>query len=234
MSPLQTNVVSNRQFIKSLKNMELLGMTEQKIISHTFNSYESITEQKNHFSINKVLKLCSSYPQISHKIFNLWTDDITHTNNATNVSHALLLKSCANVLKKQKQYLSTTDIEQCIEILQYILSQNQLREKSNVYSVLITAYAHHQRLDICMRLFNEIPKHKRGNIAIVSALMSAHFHNKDYDRVISLYKDYYSFNNEMTHLLALKACTFIGNINNGIILIFRARYASEQRYQQMS
>ncbi len=63
-----------------------------------FKQYDNMTEKKNHYSINKVLKICSD------KLLNIWDNDIINSNNLNRISHELTLKNCVNILVSPHKY----------------------------------------------------------------------------------------------------------------------------------
>eukprot|EP01084_Bolivina_argentea_P275880 470576_1 len=205
-----TNSYTNMEYVKSFKCLDISQMDESMICS-AFNNYENISEPKNYFSINKLLKICSSNPMASRKIFILWKD-IINTNNIQNIYHGLLLKSCCNILKQK--HLSTMEINKCIEILKCILSHNQLTDTIYVYCALINAFGQQRKIKNAFEIFNKLPKYQI-NVSIIDAMMTAYINNKQYNNAIALYKQYHSIHNKVTHLLAIQSATQIADFQFG-------------------
>eukprot|EP01084_Bolivina_argentea_P275882 470578_1 len=189
-----TNSYTNMEYVKSFKCLDISQMDESMICS-AFNNYENISEPKNYFSINKLLKICSSNPMASRKIFILWKD-IINTNNIQNIYHGLLLKSCCNILKQK--HLSTMEINKCIEILKCILSHNQLTDTIYVYCALINAFGQQKKINDAVKIFNQLPNDKI-TVNTINAMMTAYINNKQYHSAVSLYKQYHSSHNQITH-----------------------------------
>eukprot|EP01083_Nonionella_stella_P318906 1167956_1 len=130
------NALTNIEYAQLMNDVDLSTMDHKQLISFAFTNYHNIKEDKNHCSINILLNVCSLYTHSiqSHKIFNLWSD-IIHTNNTNHISHELMTKSCAQMLKKRNG--SMKEMRECMQVLEHILTHTTSRY---AYYVLMTAY----------------------------------------------------------------------------------------------
>eukprot|EP01083_Nonionella_stella_P149488 474936_1 len=188
---------------KKRTNMEYVRLMKgaHRSLNDAFKYYDRITEPKNHFSINKLLKMCTSegHTVTANRISNIW-QDIIDTNNLQNISHELLFKACSNVLRTRNA--SITDIQKCIQILQCI----QLPNRIPIQCALVTAFGLSSQLTNAMATFNAVPNHEL-NSSLVCALMTAHLHNEQYDKALSVYKEYNTLHDEVSHILGIKAAS---------------------------
>eukprot|EP01084_Bolivina_argentea_P083769 151652_1 len=169
--------LNNYQYIKLLKSLHY-NKNDREVVSIAFNEYNKINELKNHYSINKLLKICvnSNHKIAPNKTLSIW-DDIINTNNMKNISQGLVVRSCSNALK---QKLSNTQIKKCTDILYHILSNNNLKDDTNVYCLLIHAFGLCGNVNSATQTFNSLPSDKI-NLNIVCSLMTAYINNKQYE-----------------------------------------------------
>eukprot|EP01083_Nonionella_stella_P115396 342094_1 len=67
------NTFTNYQYVELMKETESSPMNQQTV-SFAFNHYKKINETKNHYSINKVLKIaCIGHQSVTtQQILNIW------------------------------------------------------------------------------------------------------------------------------------------------------------------
>eukprot|EP01083_Nonionella_stella_P141861 437846_1 len=205
---MASNKLTNQCYVQWMTKLEA-SHTGDNLVSLAFTHYDKISEPKHSYSINKLLKICSTQAVPSHQIFSIW-DDVTHTNNIQHISQGLLLKICGVALK---QRLKHAEIKQWIQILQCILTNSQLKDDMNVYCLLIQSFGLCADINNAERTFDAVATHKI-NADIIRSLMTAYVNNKHHHKAISLYQKYaHLTHNEVTHLMLIKACQHSRNFD---------------------
>eukprot|EP01083_Nonionella_stella_P092964 260362_1 len=207
MLPKLRNNPTNYDYVQWVSKLEKCGakLSNEKLTALVFTHYNKITERKNHYAINKLLKTCTnSHDARVPVLLSIWRD-IMHTNNIGNVSQGLVIKTCSNALK---QGLKPIEMEECIEILRNILQNKRLADDIHVYCLLIHALGLHGDINGAQHTFDSItPARNQMNIGVIGSLMTAYVNNKQHHKAIALYKQYpHAPHNEVTHLMLIKAC----------------------------
>ena len=157
-----SNQITNYQYVELMKSFENSPLNRHEMVAFTFEYYNKIYEQRNHYSINKLLKICNQHGVRSNKILPIWADIINGNNITNKISHGLVIRSCSNLLTKRN--LSQIEIKQSIEILEHLLSNNegnnQLTNDIYIHCVLINAYGLYSKVNEALRIFNSLPENK--------------------------------------------------------------------------
>ena len=197
-----------------LKNVHSLSTNPRDRIKKAFALYDRIGGTKNHYALNSALKLSSDHAP--HKILSIW-DDITNSDNFSTISQGLVVKCCSNALRSKTKDISTN--RKLADILEFVLDhQQQLKEDIYIYCALITAQGAALDIDGALRSFNAIPS-DRVNVECVGAIMTALILNGQNHEALAMHYRFESLNNDVTHLLALKASKNSGDYHFGLQLI---------------
>eukprot|EP01083_Nonionella_stella_P141862 437849_1 len=196
--------ITNYEFVQCLKQMRLWKDTNH-IVPTAFNLYDKINEKKNHYSIRTLLKLCSSSTvRVSPCQIKMIWEDILHTNNVQNISQTAIVKCVSNTMKHRQ---STKDIEMCIHILQSLLANHEHSTSNRtIYCALIHAYGLCSDIDNAHDAFRSLSIGIQMDSISVSAMMTALIKNQKYKNALALYEEYRALQDDVMHLLAIKAC----------------------------
>eukprot|EP01083_Nonionella_stella_P092963 260361_1 len=196
--------ITNYEFVQCLKQMRLWKDTNH-IVPTAFNLYGKINEKKNHYSIRTLLKLCSSSTvRVSPCQIKMIWEDILHTNNVQNISQTAIVKCVSNTMKHRQ---STKDIEVCIHILQSLLANHEHSTSNRtIYCALIHAYGLCSDIDNAHDAFRSLSIGDQMDSISVSAMMTALIKNQKYKNALALYEEYRALQDDVMHLLAIKAC----------------------------
>eukprot|EP01084_Bolivina_argentea_P275881 470577_1 len=104
-----------------------------------------------------------------------------------------------------KQYHSAVSLYK-----QYHSSHNQITHPVKILTKLIDFYGESKDINSSENVFKLIPKQKR-TVSCITALLKVYSNNMYFDKVILLYKEYYSMHTEIMDNLVLKACQKVYN-----------------------
>ena len=205
--------------------------TKNKVIHTALDIYNDITEERNHFVINTMLKLLYEFDK-ADKMHLLWNDiGILRKKHNRDISFPLLMKTCIKA--------NNIDISQCIAMLEWMTESkyklrlhgfflNKLIEKCNhldalqyVHSLitdqviednndkitktmLIRAYSKCKSPQNAQKVFDGIDE---KDCVLLGAMLSALIDNECYDQALEIYDQHVHLNNETTHILAIRAST---------------------------
>ena len=197
-----------------IKNIHSISSNPRERIKKAFSLYDRIAGSKNHFALNSALKLSSDCAP--HKILSIW-DDIQSSNNFESISQGLVVKCCSNALRSKTR--SIADSQRIADILEFVLEhQRTLKDDIYIFCALITAQGASSNIDGALRSFNAIAA-DRVNVECVGAIMTALILNGQNEEALSMHRRFEVINNDVTHLLALKAAKNSGDFQFGLQLI---------------
>ena len=127
--------------------------------------------------------------------------DLYDTISKDNVSHLLGIKACINTgnFSKGRSIHSAINVKTA---------------DSQIKTVLIELYGHFGAVGDAENIFNSIDDRKM-NIICIGAMMKVYVNNGDSKQALKLYDRFSSLNNDVTHLLAVKACIESRNYDKG-------------------
>eukprot|EP01083_Nonionella_stella_P004631 13445_1 len=115
--------------------------------------------------------------------------------------HSFAIKACININDKSKGML----------VIDEVLKQKHIQHKDMVYSTLIEFYGHFGQIDDAVHTFNSLPN-DTNSVICVGALIKALINNNRNDDALSIYKRFEHLTDDKSHVLAIKACTNINDL----------------------
>ena len=232
--------IDNFQATKLIKNLYAKNggknkqLDKQKVIENAFEIFQSISTQKNNFSINTILTFCLRMG-CSEKIDLIW-DDIQHiSQNDKSISecYTLLIMCCIESKNMSKfiQVLSWMEQHQhklslhlghiakllnacnpSIKQLKYIeslMNKDLIETNEYIQAALIKGYGKLKDIPSGLNIFNSMDVKHQNNKIIINGLLTSMVNNGYDIEAIELYHrietSQYQMDN-ITHYLALKAC----------------------------
>eukprot|EP01083_Nonionella_stella_P052732 139801_1 len=208
---------------------------KKDIVTRASNIYKQIGEARDVNVITKFIKLCMDYQQIN--TFKLtWNDarriQAQHSVNHHAFPYQLLLKcsvksgdidKCMQLLKwieNANDYtLSINDsfitklITQCntikdIQCIDRLVANKSIEcpQYQYIQTALINAYGKHECIEDAQRIFNSIPDETK-DVFYVGSMMKAFINNAYYEQALHLYEQHNTLHDNISHCLALKACS---------------------------
>eukprot|EP01083_Nonionella_stella_P174246 603528_1 len=168
--------------------IDILNSIDQTELSAmAINTMMTVLMDHNHFE--RVLSMYDEYD---------WLID--------DISHSLAIKACAKSGNKQRGY----DIADTVHINDDNIKCKQFKTS------LIDFYGHFGDMDRALSVFNRIRENGDSNVFYIGALMNAYNKNNAFQQALDLYDDTQdAHHNDVTHLLAIKACRNLNNYNKG-------------------
>ncbi len=167
-----------------------INQHNQKIVTKGIEIYNKIDEQKNEFAVNSLIKLCLKFKH-PNQVFSIWND----IKSINGISLPLIIECCIKSIN--------IETNKSIEILQDIaqmVNNNDIITKT----ALIHAYSHcTNHYKNATNIFDSIPDNLKDSISICA---------------LKLYEQYHTLNDNISHLLALKACINCNDFAKGIEL----------------
>eukprot|EP01083_Nonionella_stella_P081814 225598_1 len=219
--------------------------TKRTIIDDAYNIYSQIDGSVNHYVMNTLLNMSFKYEE-PHRIHIMWRDictTISKQKQDCNLSYSLLLKCCIESgntqrciqvllwIERSKYKLKIHDLFirkllfQCnnLKYISYIerLIHEKFIENDNKYikSALITAYGQCNSMKNAAHVFNSTSDSDK-DIYMVSAMMKAFINNNNYANALDFYHSIQHIqNDDVTNMLALKACIHIRDMKSGHSII---------------
>eukprot|EP01084_Bolivina_argentea_P093983 168980_1 len=219
--------LSNYEGTKILKQL-LRNGKQLSAIKEAVNIYNQIDEPKNHFTINTFLKICIQNNQPQHAA-TIWNDICKQKQNSL-IQYPLLIQcfldinipNCMNILQwmndNNHQLNNVSEIKDfsrnCSKLISKCETINQLDtihsllcNNTDIYikTAFINAYSKYSQTDKSEKIFHSIPSHSKDKVAI-SAMLKAFINNGDNTKALNLYQQNTDLNDDVCHVLVLKAC----------------------------
>eukprot|EP01083_Nonionella_stella_P212062 766185_1 len=185
---VQMNNFEANKLINNIYTDIKLDRAEQhnEAISKIFDIYNQINEPRNHFIVNKLLRVCLDLNN-PHKLLNIWSDiELLHKspNKSKDIAYVLLLKSCI----KSDQI----PISKCIQALKWMTqAKYTLKTQNNLIIKLITKCDNLSSLQYVHSIFNkkwvESTRKDTRDISVETAFIKAFGHYNDTQTAHSIF-----------------------------------------------
>ena len=170
-------------------------------ISAAWKMFRSIkTDQMDTYCVNAMLSALVSTGNYQQAL-QFYTQYVPFIDS---FSHTMAIKAC----------IGTENIEKGYDIIDKLNNNNSIQSKN----VLIEYYGHFGDISKALNLFNSISMEDKDGIS-VSAMMAAYIKNEHFDQALDLYHTYYKLNDDISHVLALKACVYLKDFVRGRCII---------------
>ena len=124
-----------------------------------------------------------------------------HHNAMDEISHKLALRACIGMHDLTKGRVIADAVRH--------------RDHPPLQSSLIAFYGHCGDIEAAENVFHSVSEHKR-TVVHIGAMMKALIDTKRYQRALALYAEHGAMTNDVTHLLALKACRALNDYQRGV------------------
>eukprot|EP01083_Nonionella_stella_P279670 951328_1 len=121
--------------------------------------------------------------------------ELYFSHESNDKAHMFAIKACTNMNAYDKGR----------HIHQAILHQTHSMQ---LKTTLIEFYGRCGDMHNALRVFDTIASHKKDAISVWT-MMKMYMKNEEFRNALSLYKTYYRYTNDMTHVLAIKACAHL-------------------------
>eukprot|EP01083_Nonionella_stella_P028886 79610_1 len=172
--------------------------------------FHSITpHQKDAVCIGAMMK-CLINQQLYSDALGLYDEHVLHHDD---VMHLLALKGCSRCNRNKGNRLS-----------EMILSREDAPRSQDIglYNQIIDFYGTFDR-DRALQIFDWIP-HDMKDAATITTLMKMYIHYALNDEALVLYDDYISRQNDISHIMAIKACIATDKFAKGHHILSRCAH----------
>ena len=192
--------------INDKKSMKLQGAL-LKFYSH-FKELKKCQEIFDEISVKNVVHInCMIQAYVDNDCYEnglmLFDDYYSLIENNT-VSHVLALETC----------IKSNNFEKGIEIQSKIKESKHLNNNIMLNTQQIHFYGHFGETKMAQNIFESISENSK-DVVCVSAMMKCMINNHYTKNTLDLYDKYEYLHNDVTHLLAIKACSKLGNQQKG-------------------
>eukprot|EP01084_Bolivina_argentea_P262938 444872_1 len=169
-----------------------------KTHQYSLNVFESINdEKKNNVIIGAMMKVLIDHNQTNQTldIYNKYRS----LSLIDDISNTLAIKAC----------IVSSNFKKGKEIIDNMSNMNN----TTVNNILIAFYSHFGDLIKALQIFNGILNKK--DVISVSSLMKGYVDNKCFEEALTLYENNIELNDDICHVLAIKACIGTNNFEKG-------------------
>eukprot|EP01083_Nonionella_stella_P158556 516275_1 len=202
------------------------------IIKQALEIYDDIEGTKNETVIDTFVRLCIDC-NTPHEVLSIWTDVEGNPNLSyllllkccvrIHIRHPFDITKCIQILTWMKQSKQTYKKSQMVDystsicqLLSKCMHDSEVQQIHDairhnckdiyIQTALIKAYSKHSNhTDIIWNIFNAIPEHKKDAVAVGTMMQCLMNHNETRD-ALRLYDRYYYINDDISHVMAIKAC----------------------------
>ena len=197
--------VANKQSVHSIETLTTLIDFYGHFghISDALNVYESIDEnQRGTVTVNAMLK-CFANNGKYEECINLYQRSESKHDDA---SHVIAIRAC----QLSKNY------KLGIKLIESSIDLKEMKNRNiELINILIDFFGDSNQIEIALDLFEGVPESKKDPKTIGS-IVNALINNKYFDDALIIYDKYKdSLCDEITHVLALKACENTNNLEKG-------------------
>eukprot|EP01083_Nonionella_stella_P088896 247985_1 len=191
-------------YIQILHELEGL-INDIDLISKTALIHAYAHTSSLNISVGAIIK-CLIKHNLSRQALQIY-DEQNALQLTDNVSHLLALKACMDChdFVKGKTIHAT-------------LKQHKIKLHAQLYGRLIEFYGHFGDIDNAQMIFNSVPR-AQLNVECIGSLMKCFMDNHRHEQALTVYKQFDALQNDITHLLALKACTQLNDKTLGQLII---------------